>query len=513
MATGCIAWTCLLLAAGLPGGEDVTYLNSRGFQIPISVRPGSLNDINELILYVSRDQGKTWGISARAAPTEKGFEYFSDSDGMLYFNVASVDRRGRQDPPDIYKVPPGQKIYVDTVKPIVRLLSAERLGDEVQVSWEIREDNPDWSSLRLEYRAGESAGAPWVPLPIERSQRGNLKFRPGVAGEVTIRLFLRDLAGNEATEERPVPGAPPLRDNLLTRAGAEVPPPPSGLPVPPPMPGPSMVRELPPVGTAVPPSQSLVRPVSEQTPISYSAGASAANTPITAPAMGRGALPSLQIVNRPQVKLGFDVARFGPSGLGTVDVYVTTDEGNTWQKATSDPAINLPVSPETRGNASLHGTVTVQLPKEGTIFGYYLVVKSRAGLGKSPPRPGDIPQVRLELDKTPPVAVLNAPQPAPGRQDALIMSWRAEDRNLAANPISLEWAPSANGPWEFIGDAQLPNTGRYTWQVPDRIPPKVYLKLTARDVAGNTAVAVTPDPVVIDVVIPEISEVRPIITP
>jgi hypothetical protein len=54
----------------------------------------------------------------------------------------------------------------------------------------------------------------------------------------------------------------------------------------------------------------------------------------------------------------------------------------------------------------------------------------------------------------------------------------------------------------------LPNTGRYTWQVPANTPPKVYLKLTVRDTAGNAAVAKTDDAILIDLTVPEVGGVQ-----
>ena len=68
MATGLIAWTCLLLAAGTP--DDVVYMNHRGFQIPIRIQPERKNEVRELILYLSRDKGRTWEISNRSRPPE-----------------------------------------------------------------------------------------------------------------------------------------------------------------------------------------------------------------------------------------------------------------------------------------------------------------------------------------------------------------------------------------------------------------------------------------------------------
>lgn len=513
MATGWLACTCLLLAAGSPAAEDVVHINQRGFQIPIRVQPERQSEVRELVLYLSRDQGRTWEIYARATPDRKAFDFHAAGDGLLYFSVAVTDRSGRQDPPDIYKAPVGQKILIDTTRPILKLTTLERVGDEVQVAWEAREERPEWTSLKLEHRASGAPGTAWTPLPATPGERGGLKFRPVSAGEVAVRLTLRDLAGNEAVEERTVSAGSGV---VTTSAVTPLPPPgapfnPSMTIPPPPAPPPSgspisvsnMVPPPPAPAPVVPAPAPPVEPIASP----YTGGLPTPAMPLAGGVPTRGALPGLQIVNKKEVKLGFDVAKFGPSGLGTVEVYMTTDEGATWQKAPGEPVVSLPLPAEVKAGSPVRGTVAVQLPRDGQTYGFYLVVKSRAGLSKAPPRPGDAPQVRIEVDSTQPSAELYAPQADTARRDSLVLLWKAEDRNLAATPVSLEWSASPGGPWEFIGEPQLPNTGRYTWTVPERTPPKVYLKLTVRDTAGNVAVAQTPDPVLIDLSVPEVGGV------
>ena len=178
----------------------------------------------------------------------------------------------------------------------------------------------------------------------------------------------------------------------------------------------------------------------------------------------------------------------------------------TKQSVNVPPMSMLIVSESSTLSPVWSATITLP-PKEGVTYGFYLVVKSKAGLGKPAPKSGDTPQVRVEVDTRPPTASLYAPQPDSARHDGLVLIWKAEDRNLAANPITLEWAAQRDGRWEPIGEPHLPNTGRYTWQVPDNIPPKVYLRLTVRDTAGNSAVAQTPEPILIDLTVPEITNV------
>ena len=105
------------------------------------------------------------------------------------------------------------------------------------------------------------------------------------------------------------------------------------------------------------------------------------------------------------------------------------------------------------------------------------------------------------------------PKADPTRRDTLLISWTAEDKNLTATPIRLEWSPQKDGPWEPVGAPELPNTGRYAWQVPASAPPSVYLKLTVSDAAGNTVVAQSPEAVLVDLSVPEVGSVSVSVSP
>ena len=208
------------------------------------------------------------------------------------------------------------------------------------------------------------------------------------------------------------------------------------------------------------------------------------------PGMSRwpgGPAAPLQLTNSPQVTLDYEVTKVGPSGLGRVALYLTKDDGRTWELLGEDPDLKPPI--------------TANLPGEG-VYGLRLVVTSRAGLGGKPPQSGDVPQMRVEVDLTPPATKLFYPQPDSSRRDALVMTWSASDRNLAPNPITLQWAERPDGMWNTIA-ADLANTGRYTWQLTANMPYRVYIRVTARDTAGNVGVDESPEPVLIDLHEPE----------
>jgi hypothetical protein len=134
------------------------------------------------------------------------------------------------------------------------------------------------------------------------------------------------------------------------------------------------------------------------------------------------------------------------------------------------------------------------------------------------PRPGDQPELIVELDRTAPKAVLYAPLADPVQRDALILTWKAEDKNLATQPITLEYKDTADGAWKLIA-TKLPNTvahdahvppgvtGSYSWQVPPGTV-SAYLRLRVHDTAGNEAQAATAEPLLVDMSEPVAHKLR-----
>ncbi len=541
MGTGLLAWACLLLGPSAPG-DDVVHFNLRDFTIPINIQPDKLGQVREVVLYGSTDMGRSWEAIGRASadkfakaaaekPGERpGFTFQAKSDGMHYFSIAIVDQRGVQDPLDVSRAPVGQKILIDTVKPSAKVVSANRLGDEIQTGWEIHEERPDWATFRLEYKVGDGPG-PWTPLPVPTpTAQGSQRFRPGQAGAVTVRVALKDLAGNEAIDSKVVPAAPATthHEHALTRVvGPSDMPPPFGtqtggmtaVPPPPPPPGfnggtapGNATGGLPPLTGGAVGSSPVVGTATGGPSIAGTNGMGG----MSGPARG-GPLPEVKITNKPDVKIAFNVEKVGPSGLGGVEVFVTSDEGATWEKVKEPVGIELPPAVAGPGNP-VPGKVTVRLPREGVIYGFVVVVKSRLGLGLPEPKANDVPHVRVELDTQAPVAELFMPSPDPTRPDYMVLSWKCNDRNLAASPISLEWAEAPSGPWHFIGGEKLPNTpnggphrpdatGSHVWHM-TQTPPQAYLRLTVRDRAGNVSRAETKSPVPLDTHKPQPRDVR-----
>jgi hypothetical protein len=479
------------LIAATPFSPDVYPINQRGLRIPIRVDPSRRAEIKELILFTSNDLGRSWSEYSVASPDQDAFAFYAPNDGIYWFSVCVVDQRGNREPADIYKVQPSQKILVDTVKPLINLY-AERQGEDVAVRWEIQEDHPDLSSLRLEYQPSDAPGNAWYPVTVTGSITGQARVR--APGPINLRMQMQDASANiggataqaggmtggfassPAAAYTPSAGPPQTPASDATRV---VMPAPAG-PAPPG--GDPGAASYPTSNyqTLNLAAEAANRAVASSDGGSPYYGATIGNRP------NRTTAPP-KLLNTTQLTINYEVTKWGPSGIGKVDLWITRDDGRTWQYFADDPDLKPPM--------------TVELPGEG-VYGFCLVIQSRAGLGRRPPSPGDPPDIRVEVDTTPPSAQLIAPQPDPRQRNALILSWTATDRNLAPNPITLQWAEKPDGAWQTIAQ-DLPNLGRYTWKLPSGIPAQVYLRLIARDLAGNEGIAETKEPQLIDLNEPE----------
>ena len=500
--------------AGVEPPPEIWWKNHK-IVIPIQLKPEKQNEVRELLLFVSTDDGRTWNQEARVTPDKRSFQFLAPQDGRYWFTVCDVDFAGRKTPSDMNQIPPGLIVNVDTKPPVVKFQSTDRVGDDITVVWHIEEENPDPSTLKLEYRPAGDEAALWSAVPITPGPDGQGRFRATTPGAVMVRLSFQDRAANKS-QTMSVIGANTVAAAGAFGVGAPAPTPPA--PTPPVLPpvtavgstGPVVPVNLDPPAAAPPalprvepaaPDRPAGPPASTLTPIassmptaalpprdSFTAARDAVPPPAANnnPASTRMSMSSPQLVNSTQITLGYKITSEGPSGVRHAILYVTDNDGQAWQEIGKD-------------ETGL-GKVTAILPGEG-IFGFRIVFESNAGLSKGPPQPGDQPEIRVEVDLTPPHVELYAPAPDPDHRDSLMLRWTATDKNLSTNTIDLEYAEKEDGPWTTI--ASPPNTGTYRWRLPRTMPVRVYLRVKARDLAGNIAEARTPQPQLIDLHKPE----------
>jgi hypothetical protein len=491
------------MATGEPASDEIVGMKVRGFEIPIKINS---NQIREVILFESVDQGKSWNQKAVNPPTNAAFFVNVTADGMYWYSLTIVDLNNQREPSDPSKAQRVMKVLVDTKRPEVRL-NAARQGDVVVADWTIQEENPQLSTFKLEYHTADMPADRWVIVDTTPQLTGRAGFKPAGTAALTVRLSISDMAKNAGSDQVEVAAAAPL-------IGVPVPPSNSGAGSPSdggvgsPFPARpvGMVRDTAP---STPDTLEPIPPGGGQAPTKATGGALATTGPAGPsmssigggiPAPARGPVAGMEYRNTNRLNIEYAVDKVGASGLGSVDLYVTRDDGANWQRLTGEQLTAGP--PGLDGLTPAKRSIAAELPGEGR-YGLYLIVRSGVGLGKQPPRNGDKPQMRVEVDMTPPEGTLYGLQPVQGQSDSVTVRWKASDLNLAERPIRLEWAERKGGQWSRISDSDLANTGYFTWKLPTQIPGKVYLKMTISDLAGNTGVAETAEPVTIDLSEPE----------
>jgi hypothetical protein len=192
-------------------------------------------------------------------------------------------------------------------------------------------------------------------------------------------------------------------------------------------------------------------------------------------------------INVAKFNLNYSVDEIGPSGLGGVDLYITEDNGNKWYLYGADEDRRSPMS--------------VEVPRDGT-YGFAVRARSGVGLAQDPPQPGDPPAMVIIVDRQPPQAVLKSVRQGTGAAHHQVeIVWEVTDDELAELPVALYYAGRAGGPWQSI-TGWRENDGPFRWTINADMPPQLFVRLVARDAAGNTARVEAAEPLYVDLTRP-----------
>ena len=205
-----------------------------------------------------------------------------------------------------------------------------------------------------------------------------------------------------------------------------------------------------------------------------------------APSNARPAHPlgaQRKIVNQRHVMIDYRLEQIGASGVGKIEIWITADHSQSWQKLREDVERKSPVA--------------IELPGEG-LYGIAMVVSNGRGFGGSPPNPGDVPDIWIEVDMTRPIVDMKNVRPGGSEDPGTVhVTWSAQDRNLPADSVELYFATKREGSWALIAKG-LRSDGQYRWAPPLSVGSQVYVRLVARDLAGNATVVETSQPVIVD---------------
>ncbi|HEY2882965.1 MAG TPA: hypothetical protein VGJ15_11035 [Pirellulales bacterium] len=191
-----------------------------------------------------------------------------------------------------------------------------------------------------------------------------------------------------------------------------------------------------------------------------------------------------RLVNSRSFEIDYEVDGVSSQGISKVELWGTRDGGRSWWSFGVDPDNRSPIR--------------VNVDNEG-LYGFRLTVqRNGAAPGSMMPRSGDQPDMWVLVDMTRPMVRLTSVQPGDGPHPGeLLITWQASDAALAARPISLLMSDRPGGPWTPIA-TNLENSGQFAWRPDPRTPTQIYLRIEARDEAGNMGSYETQQPVSLD---------------
>jgi hypothetical protein len=227
-------------------------------------------------------------------------------------------------------------------------------------------------------------------------------------------------------------------------------------------------------------ANSPMAPSAALAPVSSGKPAVRDVTPIDSPSSPHSPSSPPKLVGSRTFALEYDLDDAGRGGVAKVELWGSRDGGKTWNRYAQDDDNRSPL--------------IVTVDEEG-LYGFRIVVQNAGGPTAEPPRAGDSPELWVSVDLKRPVVELTAIERGQGNvADHLTLRWRAADNNLEARPISLFYSSRPSGPWSAIATS-LENTGEYAWRVERYVPARFYLRVEARDTAGNLAAYQTREPV------------------
>jgi hypothetical protein len=457
---------------------------------------------------------------------------------------------------------PELRVIVDTAMPRIETLSGQVRGDGMlEVRWRVTDVNLGPHSCNIEVQSAGATSWQPAPLSnaVEVSLGtwdGSATFTPPAGSRpAAIRAMVIDLAGNRAVSQAPIANSGPSDQLVSSGAPAIRPLPPvvesesgwvasaasspSANSAPPPAQpqlwaadgvarapfGQTPERETnlvfgTPIGTGtsalaeadapdderleIPEPQTEDRPLGYVPPqrkldvvpsqpfrhvsmsnVSMSSVKEAADQPprvVEANVPPPPTNPLAKRVNSRTFKLEYELAEVGSGGVAKVELWGTKDGGQSWQKCAEDDDNRSPLE--------------VSVDEEGE-YGFSIVVISSGG-GNTSPQPGDTPALWVNVDLQPPMAQILSVDTKRGESEAeLTVRWEADDDNLESRPIALYYSSRPAGPWTTIA-TDLDNSGEFQWPVERHVPRKIYLKLEARDTAGNIAAFQSSEPVVVE---------------
>ena len=449
------------------------------FRIPFQVSHNAR--VQEVQLFVSTDEGRTWNLYQRQNAQATGFAFHAIQDGIYSFAVRTID--GRLAAASNQRFQPELRVIVDTKNPQLDVRANVDRGGKLTAEWQIQD--PYLAAHTFRISTQEASGA-WrsvfVRTPDQQDTRQHWSGRtswavPPSTSEVVIKVEVMDRAGNATVVHKRISTAPAptarstqqvsaksnsssavsefrdtirsqLPDWLLNRENT--------LEAASNRPEPDQKWTQWPRGQQEAPVESFVRnPVGQRRTSSF--------PPEIRP----------RISSSPNLELDYEFSAGEAIDFRQIELWYTRDRGATWELYGADPDGKSPME--------------VQLRHEG-LYGFLLTAQTLAGSPTEPPEDGTTPDMLVLVDWSKPTGHITSA--TLNRDHEMLIEWTADDTHLTDTPIGLSYAADpTNGPWIPIA-SDLRNKGMHRWRMDRQLPRQTYLRLEIRDQAGNTTLSV-----------------------
>jgi hypothetical protein len=466
----------VLLDRGVSIAGDTVYTGRHALKIPFDFKDEQIQQLKatEVQLLVSTDRGKSWKTASKAKPQDRLFRYNAADNGHYWFAVRMMNAKNQPVQPGAPQV--GLKVTVDDIPPLLELKVREITPGRVELTWQAEDDALNLDTLEIQYREGDNGE--WKPVSIPTQAVGRMDITVSAAGTVFVAGRVTDLAKNEVTVEDQASVSSETKTQTRETE--------------PDFSKPVAIQPRSEIGDRAPGSMSQIitdssltaRPLPQSISQSMSSQNLAPPSPATRPSMYA---PGTKVVKANVFNIGYSLDQVGPSGVGGVDLFITEDNGRTWFTYGSDPDRKSPF------------TVRVE---HGGQFGFAIRARNGIGLSDDPPRNGHPPEILVVVDQIAPRPKLGTLTQGQGlTHNQVQFSWVLVDADLPELPVMISRAYSPTGPWEPIS-GWVENSGRYIWTVEQSIDRPIYIRLEARDLAGNIGKADSDQPLQIDLMRP-----------
>ncbi len=175
----------------------IQYLPFAHFAIPFDIdRSGKLPQ--EVHLWVSADQGKSWLKYASNSPDKRSFEFQAAAEGEYFFAVQTQDDRGAS---ALASAPP-MRILVDTTKPQIQVSADINSSGRLVIDYRIEDRFLSEDSVRLSYAVDGRDN--WEEIRVGRLTRegnvwsGRIEQEMPRCHELQLKVTAADLAQNSS---------------------------------------------------------------------------------------------------------------------------------------------------------------------------------------------------------------------------------------------------------------------------------------------------------------------------